>query len=145
MGKPLTTLRTLLFLMMFWSACAPCSAGEVILVVNHANSLSAITGRAAELIFLGKKTEWTQEGGHIHVVVNNDPPTYALFCREILKKAPLQYLLYRKKLLFSGTGLPPLTVANDEEVKAFVAAHRDAIGFIRQEALDSRVKQLFIH
>ena len=144
MRTPLTILRMLLLLMIFWPAGVACAAAEVILVVNHDNSLSAITERAAEHIFLSKKTEWTQEGGHIHVVVNNDPRIYPIFCREILKKTALQYLLYRKKILFTGSGLPPLTMENDEEVKRFVAANRDAIGFIGKDSLDSRVKQLFI-
>lgn len=144
MGKPLTILRMLLLLMIFWPAGVSRAAAEVILVVNHDNSLAAISERAAERIFLGKKTEWSQAGGHIHVVVNNDPQIYPAFCRQILKKTALQYLLYRKKMLFTGSGLPPLAMENDEEVKTFVAANRDAIGFIRKDSLDSRVKQLFI-
>jgi len=144
MGKPLTILRMLLLLMIFWPADVSRAAAEVILVVNHDNSLAAISERAAERIFLGKKTEWSHEGGHIHVVVNNDPRIYPVFCRQILKKTALQYLLYRKKMLFTGSGLPPLIMENDEEVKTFVAENRDAIGFIRKDSLDSRVKQLFI-
>lgn len=144
MEKPLKIILLLLLLLL---SCANSSClasdDEVILVVNHDNTLSGITWRAAERIFLGKKTEWTQ-GEHIHVAINNDPEVYAAFCRDILKKTPLQYLLYRKRMLFSGAGIPPLVMNNDEEVKAFVAATRDAIGFIRKNSLDSRVKPLVI-
>ncbi|MEW6519044.1 MAG: hypothetical protein AB1461_06485 [Thermodesulfobacteriota bacterium] len=142
MGNPLK--KILLLLLLFSCANSSClAADEVILVVNHDNTLSGITWRAAERIFLSKKTEWTQ-GEHIHVAVNNDPAVYAAFCRDILKKTPQQYLLYRKRMLFSGAGIPPLVMNNDEEVKAFVAATRDAIGFISKDSLDSRVKPLFI-
>ncbi|MBU4262691.1 MAG: hypothetical protein KKC76_12620 [Proteobacteria bacterium] len=142
MGKPLKTIM-LLLLVMLYGAPGSCLAAEIILVVNHENPLTGITWRAAERIFLSKKTEWTQ-GEHIHVVVNNDPEVYASFCREILKKTPLQYLLYRKKMLFNGSGIPPRVMNNDEEVKNFIAATKDAIGFIRNDSLDFRVKQLVI-
>lgn len=142
MRKPLKTM-VLLLLLMLLGVNSPCPAAEIILVVNHANTLTGITGQAAALIFLSKKTAWTQ-GEHIHVVVNNEPEVYAAFCREILQKTPLQYLLYRKKMLFNGSGLPPLVRDSDEEVKNFVAATKDAIGFISKDSLDSRVKQLVI-
>ena len=142
MGKPLYIIL-LLMLFMFSCANSSCLATEIALVVNPENSLSGITWRAAERIFLNKKTEWNQ-GEHIHAVINNDPEVYAAFCRQILKKTPLQYLLYRKRMLFNGTGIPPLVMNNDEEVKAYVASSKDAIGFIRKDSLDSSVKQLVI-
>jgi len=141
MRKPLKIF--VMLLLMLSCAHGSCLAAEIILVVNHDNTLAGITARAAELIFLSKKTEWTQ-GEHIHVVVNNDPEAYAAFCREILRKTPLQYLLYRKKMLFNGSGIPPLVMDTDEEVKNFIAATRDAIGFISKDSLDPRVKQLVI-
>ena len=142
MRKPLKTIMLLLLLMLY-GAPGSCFAAEIILVVNPGSSLTGITWRAAERIFLSKKTEWSQ-GEHIHVVVNNNPEVYASFCREILKKTPQQYLLYRKKMLFNGSGIPPLVMNSDEEVKAFVAATKDAIGFIRKDSLDPSVKQLVI-
>lgn len=123
---------------------AVCQASEAILVVHKDNRLTSITRRTAELIFLGKKTEWTQ-GEHIHVVVNNDPEVYVSFCRNILLKTPQQYLIYRKKMLFNGSGIPPITMSNDAEVKAFIAATKEPIGFISRESLDSRVKELMVH
>ena len=141
MRKPLKTILLLLFIFFCANSC--CFAADIIVVVNHDNALSGITRRAAERIFLSKKTEWTQ-GEHIHVVVNNDPEVYAAFCREILKKSPQQYLLYRKKMLFNGSGIPPLVMNSDAEVKAFVAATGDAIGFISKNSLDSTVKELVI-
>ena len=142
MGKPLKTIMLLLLLILY-GVPGSCLAAEIVLVVNPDNPLSGITWRAAERIFLSKKTEWTQ-GELIHVVVNNDPEVYASFCRDILKKTPLQYLLYRKKMLFNGSGIPPRVMNNDEEVKDFVAASKDAIGFIRKDSLDPRVKELVI-
>ncbi|MBI5557153.1 MAG: hypothetical protein HY885_05900 [Deltaproteobacteria bacterium] len=134
---------TFLLLLMLLLKGQVCLAAEVILVVHKDNRLSGITRRAAELIFLSRKTEWTQ-GEHIHVVVNDDPEVYDTFCRDILHKTPLQYLIYRKKMLFTGSGIPPLTMNNDAEVKAFIAATNDSIGFMRRDSLDSRVKELVV-
>jgi ABC-type phosphate transport system substrate-binding protein len=141
MRKPLKII--LLLLLMLLLKGNACLASEVILVVHKDNRLTGITRRAAELIFLSRKTEWNQ-GEHIHVVVNNDPEVYGAFCRDILLKSPLQYLIYRKKMLFTGSGIPPLTMSSDAEVKAFIAATNDSIGFIRRDSLDSRVKELIV-
>ncbi len=121
-----------------------CFASEAVLVVSNDNPLATISMRTAQLIFLGKKTKW-ESGEHIVVSVNNQEDVYSSVCEEILKKNPRQYLLYRKKMLFTGSGIPPLVKKDDEEVKAFLAEVKNGISFIDKKSLDSRVKELKIH
>lgn len=140
-----THLKTIFFLLLalIFLGGTHCVAAEIVLVVHNNNSISTLSKRNAELIFLGKKTRWSS-GDPVHVAVNNEKDAYDTFCREILKKTPGQYLLYRKKMLFNGSGIPPLPMENDDEVKNFVAESRQAIGFINRKSLDTRVKQLII-
>lgn len=138
------TLPLLLIIALLLCTVTCCSAAEMVLVVNKNNPLSSISRHTAKLIFLGKKTKWSF-GEHITVSVNNSQELYASFCRDILKKTPQQYILYRKKMLFSGTGIPPLVKENDKEVKSCISGNENAIGFIEKKSLDSQVKQLHIH
>ena len=121
-----------------------CFAADVILVTSNANPLSSITSRAAQRIFLGKKTKWIN-GEHITVSVNNQQNVYSSFCQKILKKNPRQYLLYRKKMLFTGSGIPPLVKKDDDAVKAFLASAKNGISFIDRKSLDDQVKELKIN
>ncbi len=142
MPTVLSTLLCMLIGLLTWIV-PPCSATEVILVVHPANPLPAISRQDAAMIFLGKKTGW-DSGGTIHVVVNEESMVYDGFSREILKKTPLQYLLYRKKMLFNGSGIPPLTMADDDSVIAFIAGSPSAVGFIDRRSLDGRVRELVL-
>ncbi|MFZ5764639.1 MAG: hypothetical protein ACOY4H_03475 [Thermodesulfobacteriota bacterium] len=142
MPTALTTLLFILIGLLTWTVPF-CSAAEVTLVVHPANPLPAISRQDAEMIFLGKKTGW-DSGGAIHVVVNEERMVYDDFCRKILKKTPLQYLLYRKKMLFNGSGIPPLTMADDESVIAFISGSPSAVGFIDSRSLDDRVRALVL-
>jgi len=121
-----------------------CFATEAVLVVSNDNPLSSISIRTAQLIFLGKKTKWNN-GEHITVSINNQQNVYTSFCQKILKKTPIQYLLYRKKMLFTGSGIPPLVEQDDEAVKAFLGGTKNGLSFIDRKSLDSRVKELKIH
>ncbi len=120
-----------------------CCATDVILVTSNANPLSSITRRTAQLIFQGKKTKW-MNGEHIAVLVNNQQDVYSAFCKKILKKTPKQYLIYRKKMLFTGSGIPPLVEKDDDAVKTFLSQVKNGISFIDRKSLDSKVKELKI-
>ncbi|MFH1216172.1 MAG: hypothetical protein V1706_06700 [Pseudomonadota bacterium] len=138
-------LRSLfiMLLAMFLFSGTHCQAAEFVLIVNTNNPIDSLSRRSTELIFLGKKTRWLS-GFPVHVAVNNEKDTYDAFCREILNKTPGQYLIYRKKMLFTGSGIPPQVMESDDEMINFVSGSRLAIGFIKTESLDSRVKKLTI-
>lgn len=138
-------LTTLLFLLCFCiQGVIPCAGREIVVVVNKNNPVAAMSSRKVELFFLGKKTRWPN-GDPVQVAVNQEEDVYSRFCREILGKSPGQYLLYRKRLLFSGTGIPPQTVANDEEAKAFIAARENSISFIDRDSLEAGMRELTIY
>ena len=121
-----------------------CFAADIILVTSTDNPISSISHQTAQLIFQGKKTKWLN-GEYITVLVNNEQDVYSAFCQKIIKKSPRQYLLYRKKMLFTGSGIPPLVKKNDDAVKNFLAQTKNGISFINRMSLDSRVKELKIN
>jgi ABC-type phosphate transport system substrate-binding protein len=123
-------LKQCIFIVAFIVALAAKTlAADFIVVVHAENALFSMTEQDIKQIFLGKKT---QEDTHAH----------AGFTQEILGKTPQQFMIYWKKMLFTGKGLLPRSVKTDAEVKAFVASNPDAIGYISPAALDNSVKKL---
>lgn len=117
------------------------AAGDFVLVANVANGLTSITPQDVQLIFLSRKRSWP-DGTIIAPVINENPKIYESFSYTLLKRSPRQYLIFRKKMLFRGQGMPPPTVRTDQEVVAFVAAHAGGLGYVSPEAVTQDVKVL---
>ncbi len=133
-----------LILVLWLLPCAPGWAApqdKFVLVVNTNNSIISITRKDVELIFLSKKRFWP-DGRSITVVINENPETYTSFSQTILKRSTRQYVIFQKKMLFRGQGMPPYTVKTDQDVINFVATHSASFGYVSPEAFTSLVKIL---
>jgi ABC-type phosphate transport system substrate-binding protein len=116
-------------------------AADFVVVVHTENTLSWMTEQNIRQIFLGKKTTWPNDRT-IDIIIQEDNDAHAGFTKEILGKTSRQFMIYWKKMLFTGKGLLPRSVKTDGEVKTFVASNPDAIGYISPGALDNTVKKL---
>lgn len=116
---------------------------DFVMVVHLSNDLTSISRQEAALIFLSKKRSWS-DGKTITVIINEKPQIYSIFSQRILKRSTRQYLIFRKKMLFRGQGIPPQTVNTDQEVIDFVSNHRGGVGYISPKALTQAVKILAI-
>lgn len=130
--------------MLLWFVLAvgggECRAeAEFVLVVNVASEVASMTSHEVELIFLSRKRSWP-DGGNIAAVINENPKIYESFSYTHLKRSPRQYLIFRKKMLFRGQGIPPPAVQTDQEVIDFVAAHVGGLGYVSPEAVTPAVK-----
>lgn len=128
-------------ILIFMLSVCPGFAADFAVIANKANPVSDMAAKDVKSIFEGKKTSWPN-GASVIVVTQDGPAVHEAFTKEIVKKTPSQFALYWKKALFTGTGNPPKNFPNDAEVKAFVAANENAIGYISPGALDDTVKKL---
>ena len=62
------------------------------------------------------------------------------FYNKVTGKQAAQVKAAWSRLVFSGKGTPPKELASSAEVKKFVAANPDAIGYIEKSAVDGSVK-----
>ncbi|MBU0679877.1 MAG: ABC transporter substrate-binding protein [Proteobacteria bacterium] len=128
------------FLWLFVAGSGNCRAdADFVLVVNVGNDVARLSPHEVELIFLSRKRIWP-DGGNIAAVINENPKIYESFSYTLLKRSPRQYLIFRKKMLFRGQGMPPPTVQTDQEVIDFVAAHVGGLGYVSPEAVTPAVK-----
>lgn len=131
----------ILILALIFALAARTLAADFIVIVHAGNALSRMTEQDVKQIFLGKKTTWPNDRT-IDIITQEDTDAHAGFTQEILGKTPQQFMIYWKKMLFTGKGLLPRSVKTDAEVKAFISSNPDAIGYISPAALDNSVKKL---
>ncbi len=112
---------------------------EYIIVVHQDNPVHDLSCEELKRIFLGKKTRWA-DGSPITIIMNTNDEVHTLFTRTMLHKSPMQLSVYWKKILYSGTGMLPLSVRDDEAAKSYIGFHKHAIGYIASDSLDNQIK-----
>ncbi|MBV1907499.1 MAG: phosphate ABC transporter substrate-binding protein [Pseudomonadales bacterium] len=125
--------------------CMP-SMAETVVVVHPDNTSAGSTDMAAvQKIFLGKSKKYPD--GTIAVPLNQEVGSgpRGEFDSTVLHKTASQLKAYWSKLVFTGKGTPPKTVANDAEVIALVSKNPSLIGYIDKASVDGRVKALTMH
>ena len=118
-------------------------AADYILVVHRENPVQRLSPQEVRDIFLGKKSKWGNDAP-ITLVMNTNEEIHEQFTRTILQKSPIQLSVYWKKILYSGVGMLPLAVKDDEAAKSYVGFHKNAISYITEDALDKQVKKVEI-
>ena len=139
-----TRLSTLagMTLLLAGSLFSGIALGEIAIIANPAAGASELDAKTAKKLFLGKTKSIPGMGGVTLVGQNDDSPTKAEFTKKITKKKLSKYKAYWSKMIFSGKAVPPKELADDAAVKAYVAKHADAIGYIDAGNVDDSVKVL---
>lgn len=113
---------------------------QVVVIVSPKSAGAAMTADQVSTIFLGKSN--TLPGGGTAAAV--DQPEGAAvreqFYSKVTGKQAAQVKAAWARLVFSGKATPPKELASSAEVKKFVAANPDAIGYIEKSAVDASVK-----
>jgi ABC-type phosphate transport system substrate-binding protein len=132
------------FLFLQGAASAP--AYKV--VVSTTNPVTTLTRREAAAIFIKKKTRWEAGGEIAPVDQSGSSLVRAAFTREVLESEGLGRLsavqTFWQQQVYSGRSTPPVIKATDAEVVAFVAANREAIGYVSGDAATPGVKLVTI-
>ena len=76
----------------------------------------------------------------VRIEMGLDRPLYEQFYTKVTGKTGAQVKAAWSRLVFSGKGTPPKELGSSAEVKKFVAANADGIGYIEKSALDGSVK-----
>ena len=115
---------------------------EIVVITNKATPAASLTASQVRAIFLKKDT--TLPGGS--TVTPGDQTTGTTiadnFAKKVLKKKPSQLGAYWSKRVFSGKGVPPERIGNDDEMMAWVAKTRGSIGYVDSHAVNQSVKIL---
>lgn len=120
----------------------PAFADGVVVIVNKDNSMPvdlAFVGR----VYTGAMRGWP-DGSPVFVLDQpEDSMAREVFCTTILKKGVANMKALWSQNIFTGKGLPPRVAgAGDAEMKQIVSTNRNALGYIRESALDDTVRAI---
>ncbi len=138
-----TPLKTILvaLIITFGLPCFMTTAiADIAVIVNTSSSVSSLTLDEVKKLFLGKKKKFPGGGKASPVEQVEGSTIRNTFNAKVLSKSGKQLQSYWSKIIFSGKGTPPDSVANDMAVKSWVITNRNGIGYIDSSQVDGSVK-----
>jgi ABC-type phosphate transport system substrate-binding protein len=116
---------------------------QVAVVVNPKSPITTMTAEQVSGIFLGKSNTLPSGATALPTDLPDGAPARELFYDKATGKSTAQVKAAWSRLVFSGKATPPKEMATSADVKKFVAATPDAIGYIEKSAVDATVKVVF--
>jgi ABC-type phosphate transport system substrate-binding protein len=114
-------------------------------VVNASNSVHSISVNDLSKIFLKRTTTWSSGQPVVPVDLSDTSSVRAAFSNAVHGRSVSAILAYWQRMIFSGRGVPPVQMASDRDVLAYVRAHPDAVGYVRNgTALGADVRTLAV-
>jgi ABC-type phosphate transport system substrate-binding protein len=121
-------------------ALAAGARAEVVVIVAKTSPVTALSAEQVAQIYMGASNAFPGGGGATPL---DQPEGSALrdeFLAKVLERNAAQFKAVWSRLIFSGKGTKPRTLAGSADVKKAVAADPTAIGFVERSALDDTVK-----
>jgi len=119
-------------------------AGNVKVIANPSVKAEAISAREVKSVFLEERNS-LRDGTHVEPVLAKNGPAHAAFLKDYLGQDDDALQNYYRSLVFTGKGSIPKTLHSDEEVVAYVAKTRGAIGYVSSNAPVDGVKTLAVY
>ena len=118
-------------------------SGEVKIIANSANSVTALTKAEVSQFFLKKKKKWA--AGKVKPIDQKDSSaTRKAFSKEFLGKKVTEIKKYWMEKMFAGRDNPPKIKVSDAAVIAYVKENEGAIGYVSVGADTTGVKVITI-
>jgi TonB family protein len=109
------------------------------IIVNPSNPTTALTKAQVSSLFLRKTVSW-EDGRPAAPVDQTDAAVREAFARDVLGMSPTSAFSQAQQAAAAGRGEPPVSVASDREVLAFVRLKPGAIGYVSASAPVQGVK-----
>jgi TonB family protein len=119
-------------------------AGDVRIIANPSVTAETISVSEVKSVFLRERNS-LRDGTHVEPVLSRGGPAHAAFLKEYLGQNDDALQNYYRTLVFTGKGLMPKILHSDEEVAAYVAKTRGAIGYVSSATPVEGVKTLTVY
>ena len=113
---------------------------QVAVVVNPKSAAASMTADQVASIFLGKSATLPSGATAAAADQAEGSAVREQFYSKVAGKQAAQVKAAWSRLVFSGKATPPKELGSSADVKKFVAANPDAIGYIEKSAVDGSVK-----
>jgi ABC-type phosphate transport system substrate-binding protein len=122
---------------LFLSLTVGTASAEVVVVVSVENPTESLSRAQLTDIYLGRLNRFPHGGAVTPLDQREGATAHRMFYRDYLGQTPAQIKAHWSKLIFTGRGQPPRSVADDSAVADTVAASSDALGYLDSTYLDS--------
>jgi hypothetical protein len=130
----------LLWAALAWLTPAPAVPDRPALaIIVHPERTAALGIEDVAQIFLRKRRFWEDGAPIVALHLELGTAARASFSRLVLRAAPGHLRTYWDQQYFAGI-FPPAVLSSDTAVKRYVAADRDAIGYIDWSEVDDSVR-----
>lgn len=116
----------------------PVTAAKVVIV--NANNTSATDMETVQRTYLGKLKAIADGSRALALTYEQVDATRESFNSSVLGKSESQYSAFWSKLVFTGRGTPPESVASQEEMVKLVGTNPNTIGFVDESLVNDTVK-----
>ena len=117
-------------LILLFASMLFASQAFAVTVIVHPSNAASLDKSSISRIFLGKAKSFPGGGAAVPITLAEGSAGSDAFNSNVLNKSASQLKAYWSKLVFTGKGTPPKSVANDAEMIALISANPNMIGFI---------------
>lgn len=140
--------KTLILSILIGIACLtqvlPAQQAAFQVVVHADNPSDSLPASRVAKLFLKQVTRWGHSLKVAPVEQVGSPEVRVRFSDQILNLPVTAVESYWQRMIYSGRGVPPIRLASDTEVVAYVKAHPSAIGYVSKGANTTGVKVVSI-
>ena len=122
------------------SLAATPTRGDVVAVVSARSAVIVLSNSQLADIFLGRVTRFPNGVQAVPIDQADGSVARDEFYLRLAGKSAAQLKAYWSKIIFTGRGQPPPTVANSDEVKRRLIGNPAAIGYIESNRVDGSVR-----
>lgn len=123
---------------------APNVQADLAIVVNPKSSVTEVSADEIKRLYIGK-TKLLDSGARLVPVDHDDGREIKQeFYGKVVQKPLARLKVHWSRLIFSGRGRPPEVIGDDAKIKAWVADHENAIGYIDADMVDESVRAVLI-
>jgi ABC-type phosphate transport system substrate-binding protein len=115
-------------------------SADVVAVVSSKSPVTSLSKTQVIDIFLGKSTHFPDGSTAVPIDQVEGAATRDEFYARFAQMSPAQVKALWSKIIFTGRGQPPRTVASSLAAKKFLIANPNAIGYIDQSVVDTSVR-----
>lgn len=116
---------------------------DIVVIVSSLNSVKTLTRDHVEDIFLGRMQQFPNEQRALPIDQAEGSAVRERFNMEVLGRTSAQVRTHWARILFTGRGRPPRSVASNEDMLQAIAADVHAIGYIQRRFVNGSVVVVF--
>lgn len=107
---------------------------DVLIIANKDLPENTLSQQEIREIFLGKRVQWS-DNSRIRFATLRTAEIHSMFLEQYVKMSEADWKIFWKRMVFTGRGLPPETIATEAELIDFVSKTKGAVGYVSSDGM----------